>query len=272
MTIVSDIRDSARTVSDALTAKMETDSFATFVDRIQLASVRFADAVQQFLLSGASGTETQRQAAARAAQAAQNLQPTEASVSSAVNVIDGASTSLRQHAPAGLIENLRGSLRLTNLNAVERVAATPDEIGGMKIATASHTSQPSPPPKPGDPNYYQKLTNLFPAEALALYGTGVALFSGANAFVVIVALVVLLVLRWFANEPAGGGETHVMAVAIAAFSFLLWATASDPSWLDPILHLAKEQADLLRRGAAFVGAAVVLLAPLVVKAPPPQSA
>jgi hypothetical protein len=134
----------------------------------------------------------------------------------------------------------------------------------MAAAGAGAGGQATPT---GDPNYYQKLTNLFPAEGLALYGTGVALYSGANAIVVLGTLAVLVVLRWSAYGSDGGGGPRWRAVLVAVASFLLWATATDPGWLRSFTALSPELAEHIRQGAAFLGAAAVLLAPLAVKVP-----
>lgn len=150
-----------------------------------------------------------------------------------------------------LFAGLAGALRLDN--AVPR-----------NVAFEAQAQQDVP----GDPNYYQRLTNLFPAEGLALYGTGVALYLGANAFVVLCALVVLAVLRWVGYGSGGDGQgSRTVAVAIAVASFRLWATATDPKWLAAFMTLTKESAEDIRRGAAFAGAAAVLVAPLIVKVP-----
>jgi hypothetical protein len=129
--------------------------------------------------------------------------------------------------------------------------------GHASAATASSSDNTS---HAHDPSYYQKLTNLFPAEALVLYGTGVALFGGATAFVVLAGLVVLLLLRLLASQPAQGGTPEWIAVITAAASYLLWATATDPQWLSFITS----PDETLRREAAFLGAALVVVAPLIV--------
>lgn len=165
---------------------------------------------------------------------------------------------------------LSGALRV---NVAPRQAPAPpiDPEAPQALGLVPAAPNAAPPPAqggPGDPNYYQKLTNLFPAEGLALYGTGVALYSGANAIVVIGTLVVLGVLRWVAyGANADDTASRSLAVAIAAASFLLWATAADPKWLEAFVTLTKDNAEQTRRGTAFAGAAAVLLAPLIVKVP-----
>ena len=166
----------------------------------------------------------------------------------------------------GFLANLRGSLRL------RQPPSSP--VGGV-IEKSAFDVAPSPPAssratKSGDPNYYQKLTNLFPAEALAIYGTGSAIFGGANLVVVAVGLIILLVLRTVATQTDAGTGADWRAVAVATASYLLWATANDAHWLASLdTGLAPDVADI-RKYAAFFGAALVLLAPVL--APEPAGA
>ena len=120
----------------------------------------------------------------------------------------------------------------------------------------------------GDANYYNKLITLFPAEALTLYGTGVAVFGRSTFGALVACLAVLIILRWIATMPKTGGPPHVPAVVVAVASFLLWTTATDPDWL---IDWPFWQVDAFetQKWAAFLGAAFVLLAPILVRAPEP---
>jgi hypothetical protein len=117
----------------------------------------------------------------------------------------------------------------------------------------------------GDSNYYNKLITLFPAEALTLYGTGVAVFGRSTLAALIVCLIVLVLLRSVATQPPQGGQPHYEAVGVAAVSFLLWTTATDADWI----HDLNKSLDLsdVRKWAAFLGAAFVLLAPAFIQPP-----
>ncbi|HEX6741685.1 MAG TPA: hypothetical protein VF079_07830 [Sphingomicrobium sp.] len=141
----------------------------------------------------------------------------------------------------------------------------------------------------GDPNYYNKLITLFPAEALTLYGTGVAIFGAAPGshtrspfYMIAICLVVLVFLRMVANQPKDPTQrppvwrvwsnTDLPAVIVAVISFLLWATATDPNWLDGapkgLQLFGKFDGTFIRQWAAFLGAAFVLVAPNFVEPPP----
>ena len=124
----------------------------------------------------------------------------------------------------------------------------------------------------GDPTIYNKLITLFPAEALTLYGTGLAIFpsnAGEKFLVLLVCVVILVVIRRSANtsRPApDSGATNIdgPAVWIALFAFLLWATATDAQWTFgvPLLGLASAMPshEPIQQWAAFLGAAFVLAA------------
>lgn len=119
----------------------------------------------------------------------------------------------------------------------------------------------------GDAGYYQKLTNLFPAEALAIYGTGTAIFGAANPVVIAVGLLILFVLRTVANQSPSGAATDWRAVGVAVVSYLLWATATDAGWLAAFDARLEPTLNEVRKYAAFFGAALVFVAPVL--APPP---
>jgi hypothetical protein len=123
----------------------------------------------------------------------------------------------------------------------------------------------------GDASYYNKLITLFPAEALTLYGTGVAVFGRSTLAALVVCLAVLVLLRSVATEPQQGGRPHYEAVIVAAISFLLWTTATDPAW---IVDTRLKNLDLqeVRKWAAFLGGAFVLLAPAFIQPPKPAPA
>jgi hypothetical protein len=123
----------------------------------------------------------------------------------------------------------------------------------------------------GDASYYNKLITLFPAEALTLYGTGVAVFVRSTLAALVVCLVVLVLLRSVATEPQQGGRPHYEAVIVAAISFILWTTATDPGWM---VDARLKNLDLqeVRKWAAFLGGAFVLLAPVFIQPPSPAPA
>lgn len=166
-----------------------------------------------------------------------------------------------------VLSGLRGSLRLR--------PAIPASSG---VFTEKSPFDEVPPPQGtasagptgADPNYYQKLTNLFPAEALAIYGSGVAIFGSANFVVVAVGLIILLVLRTLATQNAAGTRPDWRAVAVAAASYLLWATANDANWLTILDSRLIAKVAVCRKYAAFFGAALVFLAPVL--APEPATA
>lgn len=120
----------------------------------------------------------------------------------------------------------------------------------------------------GDANYYNKLITLFPAEALTIYGTGVAVFGRSTLAALIVCLVVLVLLRSVATQPQDGGRPHFQAVIVSVISFLLWTTATDPGWIEDA-RLRNVDIAEIRKWAAFLGAAFVLLAPAFVQPPQP---
>src|SRR5947209_3019987 len=98
---------------------------------------------------------------------------------------------------------LRGALRLEPVRTV----------------TSRGITEPGPPSGGGgDANYYNKLITLFPAEALTLYGTGVAVFGRSTLAALVVCLVVLVLLRSVATQPQQGGPPHYEAVVVAAIS------------------------------------------------------
>ena len=134
--------------------------------------------------------------------------------------------------------------------------------------TARDFAEPETPTSGGGgPNYYNKLITLFPAEALTLYGAGVAVFGRSTLAATIVCLIVLVLLRAVATQPQQGGQPHYEAVVVAAISFLLWTTATDPRWItDTKLNL---DADEVRKWAAYLGAAFVLIAPALIQPPKP---
>lgn len=145
---------------------------------------------------------------------------------------------------------LRGALRFEPIESDRRGMAPtePKDAGG------------------GDANYYNKLITLFPAEALTVYGTAVAVFGRSTFGTVMLCLLVLGILRWIATKPKDGGSPHYRAVAVAAVSFLLWTTATDPSWLTDWPFRIVD-VDQTQKWAAVLGAAFVLLAPKIVRAP-----
>jgi hypothetical protein len=147
---------------------------------------------------------------------------------------------------------LRGALRLEP----PRPANTRDIAG------------PGAPSGGGDANYYNKLITLFPAEALTLYGTGVAVFGRSTLGALLVCLAVLVLLRSVATEPQQGGRPHYQAVIVAAISFVLWTTATDPGWLADA-RLKNLDFPEVRKWAAFLGGAFVLLAPAFIQPPRP---
>ena len=152
---------------------------------------------------------------------------------------------------------LRGALRL--------------EPAAPPVLTRDMVAPGAPSGGGGDASYYNKLITLFPAEALTLYGTGVAVFGRSTLAALIVCLLVLILLRSVATEPQQGGHPHYEAVIVAAISFILWTTATDPGW---IVDTRIRNLDLqeVRKWAAFLGGAFVLLAPAFIQPPKPALA
>ena len=169
---------------------------------------------------------------------------------------EGTSTGLTLASLRGALRFDRGRATSSGDGAVTK-SAFPDDVAS---GTPEHGTA-------DDPNYYQKLTTLFPAEALAIYGTGTAIFGTANVVVVAVGLVVLLTLRIVANQEASGPKVDWRAVVVAVVSYLLWATANDAHWLASIVHPASNGATEVRHYAALFGAALVFLAPVLAPAP-----
>ena len=271
MALTDDIVAAARTASDALETHLDEDPrFGPFSQRVTPEWLRLVQARRDFRASGATGSTDLLAKAEAARDAATAMEPENASVNETLTVAGaltrglerasggGARASTATTAATPTSGGLRGSLRVT-------AATRPFDARSATVAAgASSKALPkggATGAAAGDPSYYQKLTNLFPAEALALYGTGVALFGGATPFVVLAALGVLLLLRIFASQPTEGGPPEWIAVLVAAVSYLLWATATDPAWLAWIAAPDEN----LRRGAAFLGAALVVVAPLLVR-------
>ena len=148
---------------------------------------------------------------------------------------------------------LRGALRLEPARTV----------------TARDLAEPGAPSGGGgEANYYNKLITLFPAEALTLYGTGVAVFGRSTLAALVVCLIVLVLLRTVATQPQQGGQPHYEAVLVAAISFVLWTTATDPQWIADA-NLKNLDLAAIRKWAAFLGGAFVLLAPAFIQPPQP---
>lgn len=166
-----------------------------------------------------------------------------------------------------VLSGLRGSLRLRSAPPASSGQFT-EKSPFDDVATPQGTARAST--TSADPNYYQKLTNLFPAEALAIYGSGTAIFGSANFVVVAVGLVILLVLRSLATQTAAGTRPDWRGVAVAAASYLLWATANDANWLTLLDSRLVAKVAEFRKYAAFFGAALVFLAPVL--APEPATA
>jgi hypothetical protein len=227
--------------------------------------LEIANAIHGFAARPADGAASPRYDAARIAsdQAAALVEaavPQQHRAALVAGVRNAAAALAAATKAAGPFAGFAGALRLSTAASPVRIVAPRDIALGAAAQDA--------PPEPEGANYYQKLTNLFPAEGLALYGTGVALYSGANALVVLVSLAVLGVLRWVAYGAGGGDQgARVLAVAAAGVSFLLWATATDPKWLAAFLTVSDTASEQIRHGAAFAGAAAVLLIPLVVRVP-----
>lgn len=271
MPLTDDVIATARAVTDALQQHLDDDGrFQPFAGRITPDWLRLIQARRDFRHSGAEGTGTLLSSAEMARVSAVAMQPDRASVDACLSHVMRLSTDLEQasggrsapsrSAPAGYQTGAREYSGSEWLRGALRIVRTP----ASAEASARYRDGPPGPTRPtgtADANYYQKLTNLFPAEALALYGTGVALFGGATPFVVLAVFGVLLALRIFATQPPKGGAPQWVAVLVAAVSFLLWATATDPAWLVWATHPTED----LRRGAAFLGAALVILAPVLVR-------
>jgi hypothetical protein len=271
MALTDEIIQAARTASDKIETHLDEDPrFGPFAQRVTPEWLRLIQARRDFRASGSSGSPELLVRSRAALDAAIAMQPDNASVNRTLAAVGRLSEGLTQatggNARSASFEPpakgvsfgaLRGSLRLSAPTS----RASPGGVLRGARPSPGALSDGNGKGSGGDPGYYQKLTNLFPAEALALYGTGVALFGGATPFVVIAALIVLLLLRLFASQPAEGGPPEWLAVAVAASSYLLWVTATDPGWLS----FATTPGEDLRRGAAFLGAALVVIAPMLVK-------
>lgn len=87
---------------------------------------------------------------------------------------------------------------------------------------------------------------------------------------ILVCLAILLVLRYFATQPTGGGAPNYIAIGVAAVAFLLWATALDAEWLRPLLGPNTSPTVLsdVKKWASFLGAAFVFLAPFLLQPRP----
>ncbi|KQN25374.1 hypothetical protein ASE86_03795 [Sphingomonas sp. Leaf33] len=268
MPIKDDIRSLSHRAVEALNAKFAQLAFEPFSSQINRALTELEEERTRFLASSSAGSPALRAAVELAATRAEAMTPAPASVDTATAAAHDASTALRQAAASrNLMEKLRGSLRIGGA-APALVTPSPSILkGNLDVGVAevntSATPPPPPPPSPGDPNYYQKLTNLFPAEALAIYGTGVGLYGRATLFVVVVGLAILVILRWFATQPSRGGPPQIVALAVAALSYLFWVTATDPGWLADMMTVSDPE--IVRRTATFIGAAFVVVAPLIVR-------
>lgn len=268
--MADDIQAAMQAAIETLRRKERAPEFTGVTDPIAAMVLRLQQALEGFLAGGVAGTAAQLAAAGRVRDSAAAMTPDAGSVTRTEAAVKAAADALSP-ARGGLLSALRGSLRIARA-PIDRPTQA-DRPFGAAIAATTSTEAPSPTTRAaagndaaGDPDYYRKLTNLFPAEALALYGTGVALYGAGTWPVVLVTLAVLLLLRLVATQPRGGGRPQPVAVAVAAVSFLLWATATDPTWLIQILHTGAP--DAIRHSAAFGGAALVVVAPLVVKVPP----
>lgn len=267
MSLATEIVQVADATAHGLFQLIDDPLYEAFSTQMRAERLGLIAARDRFANGGAAGTAALKATVSTAKAAVDAATPDSASMTPMLAKVRVAADALdaarRATAPqGGFLESIRGSLRFTK---------APADRGGPVLEAAGAEDDKGSPPS-GDPNYYQRLTGLFPAEALALYGTGVALFGGANLFVVLVALVVLLILRYVATQPSGGGAPDWLAIGVAVLSYLLWSVASDPAWLADLLTASDEATRLLavnlQKGAAFIGAAVVVLAPLVAKPNP----
>ncbi|HEV7658479.1 MAG TPA: hypothetical protein VGO55_01410 [Allosphingosinicella sp.] len=74
----------------------------------------------------------------------------------------------------------------------------------------------------------ENLAKLFPAEAAAAYPLAIGAASDSFALrIVLIAVIALSVIlyRYFATQPKGGGRPDFQAIFISLVSFLLWATS-----------------------------------------------
>ncbi|NIJ22034.1 hypothetical protein FHS95_003745 [Sphingomonas naasensis] len=213
--------------------------------------------------AAAPGDETAQRAAAAAAGRAERMlaSATPADLDAALREIADATRLLlaatgaaRAHTAA--LPSIQGSLR---------IARRPAPTGVLSATGADDNIEAGG----GDPTVYNKLITLFPAEALTLYGSGLAIFpNGAvkKLVVLIVCVVLLFFVRRLANtsRPVANEPTNLDAAAVwvAVTAFLLWATATDAEWLFGFYDLTgfglPERAEVVRQWAAFLGAAFVL--------------
>jgi hypothetical protein len=155
-------------------------------------------------------------------------------------------------------------------------AAPPPPGAPPPAAPPAPPAGPVPPAKTGtaDPPWFAKLMTMFPAEAVTAYVAGQQYFDGGHIWLVLVTLVAVLIVRWFALMSPDG-KPNYLAVGIAAGSFLLWvgATADDT--------LAKELQNLfsvtgdpkaflatLKKGAGFAILLWTWVLPAIVKLNP----
>jgi hypothetical protein len=130
---------------------------------------------------------------------------------------------------------LRGSLRVAS-QAPQQVQQ-PVQPGARSLALNVPALAPqaaAAAPTATQPAYMASVAALFPLEAATLFPLGRSI-AGENgtalALIILLIAAFIVVLRYFATQPEGGGPPAVWEIIIAVISFLLWAGALGGYWV-----------------------------------------
>ena len=123
----------------------------------------------------------------------------------------------------------------------------------------------STPPSDGE-KYLAKLTTLFPAEALALYGIAQGIFGSTGRSLAAAAcacLLVLIFLRYQATKTSATSSPQWVAIVVAVVSFILWIITTGGSF-----NFISDAAlpDGSQKWAAFLASAWTIVVPFIYKA------
>jgi hypothetical protein len=144
---------------------------------------------------------------------------------------------------------IRGSLRLD---------------GGLALARTRNILSQEAREVP-DPPYVEGLVKLFPAEGVTLLPTVLPIAAGnfwLKGALVGLILALIVILRAYATQPAGGGKPDWVAVCVAVISFLLYACALQV--YGPFLEPPERHTMLM----TLVTGVWVALVPLLPRKPP----